>query len=133
MKRLLPVLLFVSSVSCADTASDIKALILGNFKHTQQEDIKAVMGDMHTQSPSYLGTQKLLRQLFPTYDLNYTLVKYTFVAEDGEYAYAKIKQRTKKVSGPEFKNNELEALMIFKKENGRWKFWTQASLSVSYI
>jgi hypothetical protein len=133
MKLFIPVLFLVSSLVYADTASDIEEAILGNLKHTQNEDVAAVMGDMHSQSPAYLPTQQMLQQLFPAYDLNYELLEYTFVGEDGEYAYAKVKQSTIKVSGPAFQNNKVEALQVFKEENGTWKLWTQANLSVSYL
>ena len=133
MKLFIPVLFLVSSLGYADTASDIEEAILGNLKHTQNEDVAAVMGDMHSQSPAYLPTQQMLQQLFPAYDLNYELLEYTFVGEDGEYAYAKVKQSTIKVSGPAFQNNKVEALQVFKEENGTWKLWTQANLSVSYL
>ena len=134
MKILLStLLLLLSTAAYADTASDIHKIILANLEHTQNEDSAAAMGDVHSQSPAYLPTQQMLQQLFPTYDLQYELVHYTFVGEDSEYAYAKIKQRTKKIRGPAFKNNEIEMLMIFKREDGIWKLWTQASLLVTFI
>lgn len=127
------ILMSVCSMSVADTSSDVKKAIMANFKHTQAEDVAAVMGDMHSQSPAYLPTKQMLQQLFPAYDLAYELVDYRFVGEDGEYAYAKIRQRTTKISGPAFQNNELEVLMVFKQENGVWKLWTQANLAVTYL
>ena len=134
MKSLITTLLILLSLTTnADIASDIENAILDNLEHTQNEDFNAVMGDIHSQSPAYLQTQQMLQQLFPAYDLKYELINYKFVGEDSEYAYAKVKQRTIKISGPAFQNNELEVLMIFKQENGHWKLWTQANLSASYI
>ena len=72
-------------------------------------------------------------QLFPAYDVKYELIDYQFIGEDSEYAYVKVKQRTKKISGPAFQDNEVEALFVFKQENGTWKLWTQANLSISYL
>lgn len=133
MKILLTIILLASSLSHADTASDIEQAIMKNLMNTQNEDASAVMGDIHSQSPAYLQTQQVLQQLFPAYDLKYEVLNYQFVGEDDEYAYAKVKQRTKKVSGPAFQNNVLEILMVFKKENRIWKIWTQVNLSISYI
>ncbi|EAW30192.1 hypothetical protein GP2143_01575 [marine gamma proteobacterium HTCC2143] len=134
MKSLISTLIILlSTAAYADTASDIEKAILDNLEHTQNEDSAAVMGDMHSQSPAYLPTQQMLQQLFPAYDLKYELISYKFVGEDDEYAYAKVKQRTKKISGPAFQNNEIEVLMVFKQENGIWKLWTQANLLISYI
>jgi len=134
MKLLTTALLVALSVGAyADTATDVKSVILENFEHTKNEDFEAVMGDVHSQSPAYLQTQQILQQLFPVYDLQYELVSYTFIGEDNEYAYAKVKQRTKKISGPAFQDNEVEVLMIFKKENDAWKLWTQANLAIEYL
>ena len=134
MKALIYTLLILAStVTYADTSLDIKKAILANFEHTQNEDAAAVMGDIHSQSPAYLATQQMLQQLFPAYNLTYELLNFEFIGKDNEYAYAKVKQRTTKISGPAFQNNEIDVLMIFKKENGLWKIWTQANLLISYI
>ena len=133
MKLLISTIFLLSTTAFANTSSNIEQVILDNLKHTQTEDSAAAMGDLHSQSPAYLATQQMLQQLFPAYDLQYELLSYKFIGEDDEYAYAKVKQRTRKISGPAFQNNEIEMLMIFKQENGVWKLWTQANLSISYI
>ncbi|TDO98961.1 hypothetical protein [Marinomonas balearica] len=127
------ILILFSVATYADTASEINAAIVANFKHTQSEDAAAALNDLHSESPAYLSTKQALQQVFSTYDLKYELLNYQFVGEDSEYAYAKIKQRTSKVSGPAFDNNELEMLMIFKQEHGIWKIWTQVNLSLSFL
>ena len=115
MKIIAIILLFISPLAYADTASDIEKAVKENIKHTQNEDVDAVMKSLHSQSPSYLPSQQMIQQLFPAYDLKYELLSFQFVGEDGEYAYARIKQSTKKVSGPAFQNNIIDALMVFKK------------------
>ena len=40
---------------------------------------------------------------------------------------------TEKISGPAFRNNEIDMIQIFKKENGKWKFWSQAILYIRYL
>lgn len=128
---LVPMLLLAFS-SSADVASDIKQVISDNLKYVQSENLEGAMATMHSQSPSYLPTQQMLQQLFPAYDLKYDIVKYNFVGSDDEYAYAKVLQRTTKISGPAFRNNEVEALQVFKKENNKWRLWTQANLSIDF-
>lgn len=117
----------------ADDSSDIESVILENLHYTQQEDIEGVMSTMHSQSPSYLPTKSMLISLFPEYDLQYELVKYTFVASDDDYAYARVLQRTSKVSGPAFQNNEIDALQVYKKEGQAWKLWSQANLDINFL
>lgn len=123
----------LSTLSHADTASDIKQLIADNLKYTQAEDLDAVMSTMHSQSPSLLPTRSTLKQLFPLYEIKYHLDDVAFVGSDNKYAYAKVIQTTTKISGPAFHNNRIEALQIFKKENNQWKLWAQANLEITYL
>lgn len=123
----------MSTSSIAGTAEDIKAVVEANFKHTQAEDVNASVATMHTDSPNYQATKQVLGQLFSVYDLKYTLVSFDFVGEDSDFAYARVKQLTEKVTGPAFQNNELESLQVFKRENGQWKLWTQANLIVNLV
>ena len=133
MKFILAIALFLfAQGSSADTESELKESVLNNLQATEAEDITKVMSTMHSQSPVYVATMQVLNQMFPAYDLKYTLLNYVYIGTDGEYAYAKVKHETKKVSGPAFQNNELEALQVFKRESGAWKLWNQANLSITY-
>ncbi len=123
----------LSTLSHADTVSEIKQLIADNLKYTQAEDLNAVMSTMHSQSPSLLPTRKTLQQLFPLYEVKYQLNDVSFVGADDKYAYAKVIQTTTKISGPAFQNNRIEALQIFKKENNQWKLWAQANLEIKFL
>ena len=135
IQSLILFLLFnIFSVSAsADTASDIKLLITNNLKYSQEENLTAFMSTLHSQSPAYLPTQQGMISLFTNFALTYQLASYEFIAVDKEYAYAKIKQKTSKISGAAFRNNQVEALQVFKKESGQWKFWAQANLSTQYF
>jgi len=128
---LIPALL-LSFSAFSDVASDVERAILDNLKNVQSENMEGTLATMHSQSPSYLPTQQMLQKIFPAYDLKYELVKYQFVGSDDEYAYAKVLQKTTKVNGAAFQDNEVEALQVFKKENNQWKLWAQANLSINF-
>ena len=116
----------------SNTSELIKEVIQINLKYCQEENLKGIMSTIHTKSVLYIPTKKFMKQLIPVYDLEYKLLKYEFIGQDEEYAYAKVLQSTKKISGKKFNNNELETLHIFKKEAGKWKLWSQASLSLKF-
>lgn len=122
MKLIVFLVLLGSQMAFASTEAAVKQLVLNNLKHTQNENLEATLA----------ATKPALKQLFTRYDLAYKLLDFKYIGEDGEYAYAKIKQHTSKISGPAFNNNTLEALMVFKLENQQWKLWTQANLSITY-
>ncbi|MFD1382733.1 nuclear transport factor 2 family protein [Rhodanobacter aciditrophus] len=130
---ILTLALAVPVMSYADTAQEIEALIQKNMTYTESENVEAVMSTMHSDSLYYQATVQMLQQLFSVHDLSYTLMSYKFVAEEGGYAYARIIQRTEKVEGPDFRDNDLESLQVFKQEDGEWKLWSQANLRIEYL
>lgn len=125
--------LAVSGQALADDAAIlIKQAVLKNLKATESEDLDAIMSTIHSQSPSYTATMQAMQQLLPLYDLKYSILSYSYIAKDNDYAYVRVRQLTEKVSGPAFNNNVIDALQIFKKEGKDWKLWSQANLSIEY-
>lgn len=49
------------------------------------------------------------------------------------WAKIKLMHKSMKVSGPEFKNNITDQLMVFKQDGDDWKIWTTAILNIEYI
>jgi len=127
-------ILLIGSINLfADDASDIKQVVLSNLKYTQNENLDKAIKTMHSKSPANLATKQMLEKLFPIYDLKYELVKYNYIAKDSDYAYVRILQKTTKLDGPAFRNNEIDALQVFKKENGSWKLWSQSNLGIKFL
>ncbi len=115
------------------TEAEIEKAINDNLTYLQEEDVEKSMSTIHSQSLSYLPTKNIISQLFGTYKLSYEIISYDFIASDSDLAYARVKQRTTKISGPAFKNNEIDMVQIFKQESGKWKLWSQANMSIDYI
>ena len=114
-------------------AKQIKQTVTENLDALQNEDMARMMGTIHTQSLSYLTTKQQVAPLIENYELSYELLSFGFIGLSGEYAICRTKQRTVKISGPAFRNNTIDMIQIFKKENGKWKFWSQAILYIRYI
>ncbi len=124
--------LMACSPENADDAKEIEALLTENLRATEAEDLNAVSDTMHTDSPAYSQTQKIIQMAFDNYDLKYKLLMFRYIGQDDEYALARFKFSTEKVSGPEFKNNILDTIHVFRKENDKWKIWSQATLEINY-
>ncbi len=126
--------LFSSTLSAATPVADaLEKLVESNLKYSQQEDIDKVMATMHSQSPSYLPTKNAMASIFPNYEISYELLSFRFIAYDGDLAYARIKQRTRKISGPAFNDNEIDMVQAYRKEAGEWKIWSQMNIDIKYI
>ncbi len=129
--------LSVTKLALAEDAkqmnADLRSVVEANFAAYEKEDIDAAMETIHTQSPGYIQTREISNQLFPYYDLKYELLEFQYIATSGEYGLARAKQKTSKIEGPQFQNNVLDMIHVFRKENGKWKFWSQAVLETSFI
>ncbi|HHI93227.1 MAG TPA: hypothetical protein ENK04_06895 [Gammaproteobacteria bacterium] len=120
-------------VANSEITDVLKNNILNNLKYIQEEDADRSMSTMHSQSPAYLPTKNMLPQIFGSYKLSYELLSFKFIAYDGDLAYARVKQSTKKISGPAFRNNEIDMVQLFRKESGVWKLWAQVNIDIEYI
>ena len=116
----------------ADIATEIEALVIENLRATEAEDLNVMLDTIHTESPGYSQTQKAVNFTFETYDLKYKLLLFRYIGQDSEYALARFKFSAEKVAGPDFKNNILDTIHVFRKENGKWKIWSQATLEITF-
>lgn len=116
-----------------DISELLRQVTLENFQAYEKEDIALIMETVHPQSPGYTATREFSARIFPEYDIKYELLELHFIAKDGEFAIARTKQKTTKVSGPQFRDNIIDAIVIFKQDGQKWKFWSQATLTIDYL
>lgn len=112
---------------------ELRSVILSNIKECQAGNLDASMDSIHSKSPVYASTKRMLNKLASMYELKYELVDFRYIGKDGEYTLARGTQKTLKVSGPDFRDNRIDSIYIFRKENGQWKLWQQAVLEVTYL
>ncbi len=116
-----------------DISKVLNSVIMKNFKAYEQEDIEKVMSTVHSKSPGFAATKDFSSQIFPVYDIKYELLNFKYIVIEQDYALGRVKQKTTKISGPEFKDNIIDSIVIFKQESGVWKLWSQATLTLEYI
>ncbi len=114
--------------------SELKEAMLANIKATAAEDLAATMKTIHSNSPLYQTTRRQLTQVFGKYKgVRYELVSFTYLASDGDFAFARAVQRTTQTPPSAVKDNETDLLIAFRKESGTWKFWNQALLEYKLL
>jgi hypothetical protein len=126
-------LVLQSALGQEDVGKAIYQTILKNLKAGQARDLPAMMKTIHSQSPVYQSTKEKTPAIFKAYKLDYQLLYYKYIGRDGEYAFARTRHRTRKISGPALPNNEIDAIQIFRQEKGEWKLWNEAILEVHYL
>lgn len=131
-------LLFTSSDAFAKKKSNdeaaIRACIEKNIQATQDEDIDAYWETCKPASPLVKKqTKATLDIVFATYDLSVTLDSYKLISIDGDAAVVEIKMTTKKIRGPEFKDNQIKQRSALKKIDGKWYIVSSEILSVDLL
>jgi len=124
--------------TAADTDKGIEAQLkdtmLENIKSTEAEDVDGTMKTVHSKSPQYQQVKKQLSQMFSKHlGIKYELVSLKYLATDGDYAIARVLQRTTQTPPVNIKNNESDIMVAFRKEHGTWKLWSQALLEFKYL
>lgn len=114
-------------------AKELRAVIDANLDASNSRDLDAYMASIHPKSMGYAVTRKQMGDLNKKYELSYKVTKFAFVGLDGDYAICRVRQETKRKAGPEFRDNEIDTLQVFRKDNDAWKIWTSAALEVKFF
>lgn len=114
------------------TLEEVRDLVERNLEASQALDVEAVRSTIHSESPSIEGLAEMAAQLRP-YRLRYEAKKVEYIGMTGEYALVRIVQHTTRISGPEFMDNELDAVWAIRKEGDDWKFWSQMFLGLKAL
>ena len=93
------------------------------------QDLQGILRLMHQESFAYKPMQQVLLKLFTAFELQTVLLERVFIARENEYVYVRIKLRTEKIAGPDFKNNIAEFLVVFRIVGNVWKIWCQSPLT----
>jgi hypothetical protein len=111
----------------ADAA--IRALVDENMRATQASDLPAILETVHPEALARSGMTDMLETM-KAYKLTYEAPTVEFISMAGEYALVRVVQRTRRVSGPDFLDNELNAIWALRLDGKKWKFWSQMILNV---
>jgi hypothetical protein len=113
-----------------DLGQALRGVLEANETAVANGDIDAMSKTLHSQSPVYGKTRSAMKN-WP-FKLKTDILYFKALGEDGDFAFARVRTKTTKVSGPEFQDNVTDALHAFKKEGADWKIWTSLPLTVTF-
>ena len=124
-------LLGAGALRAAERPSDaeIMALTSENLRATQAADIDAIRATIHPESLAQ-GSIGQAVQALSAYKLKYEATGVSFIAMSGEYALIRVLQKTTRVSGPDFLDNEIDGIWALRRDGDKWKYWTQMALKL---
>ena len=110
----------------AELAKQLRGMLVAQTEAKQKEDLGGTIENVDRRLAVKYRTQ--FREVFRTYKLEYSLDEFKLLYHDDEVAVTRVKQTVKKVEGPDFKDNQRDALQIFRKRDGQWKIFEQVIL-----
>ena len=113
--------------------ADYAAVIYENIRASNAEDMQAYMATIHPDSPAYATTEKMLGQVFETYDLSYRVSGINIVEENSREVQLSFVLVTRKINGPAFRDNQVSGVMILRKDGDAWKIYDQKVENIQYL
>lgn len=111
----------------------IKAAVYENVRALQREDLEAYLATIDPGSPVFETTKALTQALFNNYDLKYELNSIEVISTAGNEAKVRVTQTTRKIAGPDFRDNRVVAIHTLRKSNGRWKLFRTDVEKIEYL
>ena len=115
----------------AELAKQLRAMLVAQAKAKQEEDLPGTIENLDPRLTVKYATQ--FRQVFRTFKLEYSIDDFKLLYHDDEVAVTRLKQTMKKVEGPDFKDNQRDALQIFRNRDGQWKIFEQVILDRTFL
>jgi len=111
------------------TDAAIKALVAENLRASQAADLPAILETIHPESMSRTQMAGVLKAL-SAYKFKYEAVSVRFIAMSDNYALIRVVQRTTRLAGPEFRDNEIDGIWALRQDGMAWKYWSQMALAL---
>ncbi|HMN48179.1 MAG TPA: hypothetical protein PKD67_03510 [Ignavibacteriaceae bacterium] len=101
-----------------------ESLIKANAEFMNDKNLEGVMSTIHPESPNYPAVETMAKTIFDRYDLKYTIESIKVLEENDNEAKVEFTQLTKKIKGPEFKDNRTTGIHTLKKDGDSWKIYS---------
>src|SRR4051794_9536288 len=86
--------------------TELRNTMQANIRSAEAENLDSMMRTIHSGAPLFQQTRQQMSQVFGRgLGLKYQLVSLKYLATDGDYALARVRQRTTKTPADSFKNN----------------------------
>lgn len=115
------------------TPDDLYNAIYSNIRAANSENITAYMATIHSESPLYDQTERLIKDAFIEYDLSYYVSELEIEKQSKSQVEIHFLLTTRKIRGPAFRDNVVEGIFIMRPEDGVWKIYNQKVTDVQYL
>ena len=121
------------AIAASDEEAAILDAILTNLHGLEKEDLDLAMSSIDPDSEIYQSTKNLTREFFKTYDIDYELSDLVVTSKTSSEASVHFAQVTRKVSGPDFRDNRIEGEHLLHKKDGKWLVYQTRPDKIDYL
>ena len=119
--------------SASPTSENPMTVIFENIRASNAENVSHYMATIHSQSPSYQATKKMTQEAFTLFDLSYKVSGLKIIKQTKNEVVVAFTLTTRKIRGPNFRDNRINGEMILRQEAGKWKIYNQVVHDVKYL
>ncbi len=117
-------------VADAGMSDALRKVMESNCQANEKENLDDALATIHPQSPTHETTRQISSKLFEAFDLKYELKSFRYIGSDETYAVGRARIRASSSNPANFRNNETDLMVVFRKENDSWKIWSQSILEI---
>lgn len=126
--------LVIKNASMGPEKDAVLAVIRENLDACRRNDIEGIMATMDPQSPKYEQTRNVMEQMMSQqYVLSYEMKEARVTSISDTEARVHVVQVTRKISGPDFRDNEVTVTDILVKRDGQWKLSDTIVEHINYL
>ncbi len=108
-------------------------VIKANAVFMNEKNLKGMMSTIHPESPNYPAVETMAERIFQRYDLRYTIERVKVLEENDNEAKVEFTQLTKKINGPEFRDNRTIGIHTLRKDGDSWKIYSTKMTNITFI
>jgi len=116
-----------------DPDNVITAVVYKNMEAAQNEDMEALKATMDPLGPKFQQIDESMKPLFYMYEFAYDLEEVKVVKKSATMAHVSFVQVTRKIKGPQFRDNRLIGMHILRKTDGKWRIFRTLIKKVEYL
>lgn len=116
-----------------ELAASLQGVLKNGLSAYDREDVDGTMKHVHTKSPEYDKSKVEMEKQFAARDVTIQLIDFRYIGHDDEFAIARVHIKTVGGNDPSFADNMVDSIVLFKMENGQWKWWSDHIIGVQIL
>ena len=121
------------SFTSNDEDAEVLDVLLQNLTAFEDEDLDGAMAALDPDSPIFEPTKAHVQEIFEQYDLAYRFLDLEVTSRTDTQAVIQFTQETRRLSGPDFRDNQVVGRHLLRKRDGEWVIYQTIADEVTFL